>query len=152
MDAPAYIAWRDLMKTYPEAKVVLTVRDADSWYDSLRKTILAEGFIDQLMTTDLAPMLGPMLGAMMADAGLPAPPPDAPMGPPPREAMMAMREGHVAAVMREVPSERLLVFHVSEGWDPLCRFLGVETPGRAFPRVNDAESFHTTFAVPSAAG
>ncbi len=150
VDAPAYIAWRDLMKAYPDAKVVLTVRDAESWYASLRKTILADGYIDQLMTTELGPMLGPMLGAMMGELGGPPPPPDAPLAAPPREVMLALREAHVAAVQREVPPDRLLVFHVSEGWEPLCRFLGMEAPETPFPRVNDADSFHTTFAVPGA--
>jgi hypothetical protein len=148
VDAPAYVAWRDLMKAYPDAKVVLTVRDAESWYDSMRKTILADGYIERAMTTELGPMLGPMIGAMMAPAGAPPPPADAPPGPPPKEVFMAMREAHNAAVQREVPKDRLLVFKVSEGWEPLCRFLGVEVPAEPFPRVNEAETFHTTFAVP----
>ena len=147
VDAPAYLAWRDLMRAYPDAKVVLTVRDADSWYDSMRKTILADGYIDRLMATDLAPMLGPMVQTMLATAGGPPPPPDAPPGPPPRELMMAIREAHNAAVLREVPADRLLVYRVGEGWEPLCRFLGVDAPVELFPRVNDAETFHETFAV-----
>ena len=150
VDAPAYLAWRDLIRVYPDAKVVLTVRDAKSWYDSMLKTILADGYLDQLMTTDLAPMLGPMVGAMLAELGGPPPPADAPAGLPPKEVFMALREAHMAAVQREVPADRLLTFHVSEGWEPLCRFLGVDAPGGAFPRVNDAVSFHTTFAVPGA--
>ena len=60
---------------------------------------------------------------------------------------MAMREAHNAAVLREVPPERLLVFKVSEGWEPLCRFLGVDIPSTDFPRVNDAGSFHDTFGL-----
>jgi hypothetical protein len=149
VDAPAYVAWRDLMKAYPEAKVVLTVRDPESWYESMRRTILADGFLDALMATDLGAMLGPMLGAMMAEVpGLP-PMDGPPSGPPPRELMLAMGEAHNAAVLREVPPERLLVFKVSEGWEPLCRFLGVEIPGEAFPRVNDAESFNATFGIPA---
>ena len=151
VDAPAYIAWRDLMQAYPDAKVVLTMRDADSWYDSMRKTILADGYIDSLMTTDMAPMLGPMVGAMLSEVpGLP-PMDGPPSGPPPKEVMMAMREAHNASVQRDVPPERLLVFEVSEGWGPLCSFLGIEIPATPFPRVNDAESFHTKFAAPAGA-
>ena len=149
VDAPAYVAWRDLMKAYPDAKVVLTVRDADSWYGSMSKTILADGYLQSLMATDLAPMLGGMLGAMLSEVGGP-PPMDGPPGPPPKEVMMAMREAHDAAVQREVPPDRLLVFKVSEGWSPLCRFLGIEVPSTPFPRVNDSESFLTTFAAPAA--
>ena len=150
VDAPACLAWRDLMKAYPDAKVVLTVRDADSWYDSMSRTILADGYIDSLMATDLAPMLGPMVAAMLSVAGGPPPPADAPPGPPPKEVMMAVREAHDAAVRREVPPDRLLVFEVSEGWAPLCRFLGTPVPSTSFPRVNDAQSFHAVFAAPAA--
>ena len=32
---------------------------------------------------------------------------------------------------------RLLVFDVTEGWEPLCKFLGVQVPDGSFPRVND---------------
>lgn len=150
VDAPAFLAWRDLMVRYPKAKLVLTQRDADSWLDSMNKTILAAGYIDRLMTTALAPMLGPMVEAMLAIAGGPPPPADAPPGPPPKELLLALREAHDAAVKREVPEDRLLVFRVSEGWEPLCRFLGVEVPKTPFPRVNDAESFHATFSGPAA--
>ena len=42
-------------------------------------------------------------------------------------------------VKREIPSDRLLVFQVKEGWDPLCKFLGVPVPEEPFPNVNDTE-------------
>ena len=40
-----------------------------------------------------------------------------------------------------MPPERLLVYEVKEGWEPLCRFLGVPVPQTPFPHVNDAETF-----------
>ena len=49
---------------------------------------------------------------------------------------------HTEEVIRHVPADRLLVFDVKEGWEPLCRFLGVPVPeGVPFPRLNDAEEF-----------
>jgi hypothetical protein len=45
-------------------------------------------------------------------------------------------EQHYERVRRAVPAERLLVFRVQEGWEPLCRFLGVDVPDEPFPRVN----------------
>jgi hypothetical protein len=44
-------------------------------------------------------------------------------------------------VKRTIPSGRLLVFDVKEGWEPLCAFLGVSVPGTPFPRVNERENF-----------
>jgi hypothetical protein len=150
VDAPAFIAWRQLIAHYPDAKVVLTVRDADSWFASMSKTILAEGYIDRLMASPIGPMLGPMMGAMMAIAGGPPPPADAPPGPPPRDLLLALRTAHDAAVQSEIPADRLLVYRVGEGWERLCRFLDVEVPPASFPHMNDTESFHENFPAPTA--
>ncbi len=50
-----------------------------------------------------------------------------------------------ADVIRHCPPEKLLVFEVSEGWEPLCRFLGKPIPDVPFPRINDGESFKTNY-------
>ena len=42
-------------------------------------------------------------------------------------------------VIDTVPEEKLLIYQVKDGWDPLCRFLGVETPSVPFPRLNDTK-------------
>jgi hypothetical protein len=47
-------------------------------------------------------------------------------------------ERHNEEVRRRVPRDKLLVYEVKEGWGPLCEFLGVEEPGKPFPRLNDA--------------
>ena len=48
---------------------------------------------------------------------------------------------HVAAVKAEIPAERLLVYEVKQGWEPLCAFLGVPIPGEPFPRTNNRSEF-----------
>jgi hypothetical protein len=45
-----------------------------------------------------------------------------------------------------VPADRLLVFKVSEGWGPLCAFLGVDKPDTIFPNVNDRAEFKANIA------
>ena len=50
-------------------------------------------------------------------------------------------ERHNAEVIATVPRERLLVFDVKQGWEPLCTFLGVAVPKEAFPRTNSTEEF-----------
>lgn len=37
-----------------------------------------------------------------------------------------------------VPPEKLLVMSYSEGWEPLCKFLGKPVPNEPLPRANDA--------------
>ena len=44
-------------------------------------------------------------------------------------------------VIDTVPSERLLVWHPKEGWEPLCEFLDVPVPDQPLPNVNDTENF-----------
>ena len=54
---------------------------------------------------------------------------------------------HVEAVKAAVPAHRLLVYEVAEGWEPLCRFLGVPEPGEAdFPHVNVRADFEAMIA------
>jgi hypothetical protein len=57
-----------------------------------------------------------------------------------RENAVRVFEAHNAAVQAYVPADRLLVYEVSQGWEPLCEFLGVPVPDTPFPRVNDTES------------
>lgn len=146
VDAPACMAWRELAAKYPDAKVVLTVRNPDAWYASMSNTILSDGYMENLIASSIGPMIERMAARMMGPVG--PRPADAPPGPPPKEAMLAMREAHQAAVAAEIPAERLLVFNVAEGWGPLCRFLDKPVPDEPFPRVNDSASFHTNFPVP----
>ena len=44
-------------------------------------------------------------------------------------------------VQRNIPEERLLVWSVQEGWEPLCEFLEVDVPDAEFPRLNDSKMF-----------
>jgi hypothetical protein len=48
---------------------------------------------------------------------------------------------HTETVLAGVPKDRLLVFNVTEGWEPLCRFLGVPVPQTPYPRENTTEQF-----------
>ena len=55
--------------------------------------------------------------------------------------VIAAFERHNAEVQRAIPPERLLVFEAAQGWEPLCRFLGVAAPDAPFPRTNSREEF-----------
>jgi hypothetical protein len=48
---------------------------------------------------------------------------------------------HIADVKAHVPADKLLVYDVSEGWGPLCRFLNVPEPNEALPHLNKKENF-----------
>ena len=53
---------------------------------------------------------------------------------------------HTEAVVAGVPKDRLLVFNVTEGWDPLCAFLEVPVPETPYPRENSTQEFQTRVA------
>ncbi len=139
VDWPGCHFYRELMAQYPAAKVILTVRDPDSWYDSVANTLYS-----------LKTATDSHHAARSADASRPKPVPiyqnriwdetfsgrfeD-------REHAIEVFRRHNAEVRRTVPPDRLLVFEVSQGWQPLCAFLGVDPPELPFPRVNDTKAF-----------
>ena len=43
---------------------------------------------------------------------------------------------HIVNVKSLVPEEDLLIWNVKDGWEPLCKFLGHETPNLPIPHEN----------------
>ena len=137
VDFPSAMYYRDLMAAFPDAKVILSVRDPDAWYESMRQTILPAltRFPNNIVTPFLPYVSGPTLvmrGTAMrrvldhfSD----------------REASKKVFTDWNEEVKRTVPKERLLVFQAKEGWEPLCEFLGVPVPDEPFPRVNTRDDF-----------
>ena len=138
VDLPGCVFYRELLAKYPEAKVILTVRDPERWYDSTRQTI---HFADKTFPkwTILLLSRRKRVFQRLLD-GL-------------RDKLFQSRfedrsfaievfNRHNEQVRRDVPADRLLVYEVSQGWGPLCAFLGVPIPeGKPFPHLNDAAAF-----------
>jgi hypothetical protein len=152
-DWPASFFWRELAETYPEAKVVLTVREPHSWYVSFR--MLGSINPGGPMREDEAPeAIRPVLAAMerlrplFERIGRSIFGEDWRFGEKMPDEKRAVEAYHryVGAVRATIPAERLLVFDVRQGWGPLCGFLGVEPPpDDPFPHLNDAESIRRMF-------
>jgi hypothetical protein len=136
LDWPACDFWDELAREYPEAKIILTIRDSESWHESFRETLV------------------PLWGC--GDASAPAPPELADYLTlvqrialdtfggrlDDRAHVISVFEKHNNSVRSAVSPDRLLVFNVRDGWRPLCEFLGVPVPtGAEFPRLNDRTSF-----------
>ncbi len=137
-DFPSALYYRELAEAFPEAKVVLTVRDAEGWYESMRTTIVQS--FKRFPNRFIVPHL-PRIGApaqVMSPSPLKARIMDRFADKP---AILAEFQAHNEEVKRVIPPERLLVFDVKQGWGPLCAFLGVAVPEGPFPRVNDAKQF-----------
>jgi hypothetical protein len=144
VDWPACHFWRALAAHYPEAKVLLTVREPGSWYKSVSDTIY------QAMVRPLPAEAPPEVRAQLAMARKIVVEQTFGGRFEDRAHALAVYERHNEAVRREIPRERLLVYQVAEGWEPLCRFLGRPVPAAPFPRTNTTEDFLARFAAPPA--
>jgi hypothetical protein len=143
VDWPAFFFYGELMKAFPEAPVILTVRDPGRWYESVRSTIygihkLSAGPAPVRQAFALAGHFAPGVTgiARLADRTLWDGLFDGRFED--RSFAIEMFHRHNAEVRRRVPPERLLVYDVKEGWAPLCDFLGVEVPDEPFPHLNDS--------------
>ncbi len=145
VDWPGCAFYAELMRAYPTAKVVLTVREPEQWYESLRSTIyplykiaIASRWTAPVVRFPHRDLLASMTRNVVWDGTFRGRFEDR------REAIAAF-ERHVQEVIRQVPADRLLIFEVKDGWRPLCEFLGVEAPAdRPFPHLNDRETFRST--------
>ena len=144
-DWPGCTFYEELMERHPDAKVLLSVRDPERWYESTRKTIYKLG---TLSTGSPFSRLGFALISRLAFGGF-----QTGQGPMAKEIIfqgtfdgrfedkdhaIGVFNRHNEEVQRRVPKERLLVYEVKQGWGPLCEFLGVEVPDKPFPHLNDA--------------
>jgi hypothetical protein len=136
VDWPACAFWRELMVTYPEAPVLLSVRPPGEWLASFDATIRA--LLLRPRNPDVPPVRWDMTREVIVERTFGGRIDD-------DAAVVDAYERHNAQVIAEVPSERLLVFNVSEGWGPLCRFLGCEVPGEPFPRGNETAAFQARY-------
>lgn len=138
MDIPAALYYRELLAAFPEAKVILTVRDPGSWYESMRQTIYPA--TTRFPNRVVAPFL-PFIGAPVRVVRGTQLERDLIDRFPDREHAIETFDEWNEEVKRLVPADRLLVFEVRQGWEPLCEFLGVPVPDVSFPRANDAATF-----------
>ena len=131
-DWPGSFFWEELAREYPDAKVVLSVRDPEKWYESVLGTIsrVRQSLSRVLPLVPVLRWLPKMLDEIWSDV-FGADFED-------RGRTIAAFERHSREVKERVPAERLLVYEVRQGWEPLCRFLGVEVPDEPFPHVNSS--------------
>jgi hypothetical protein len=127
VDWPGAYFWREMIAAHPDAKVILTVRDPERWYDSIQATIFSLPD-DQLPDGPREIIFTRTFGGLLTD----------------RVWCQAVVAQHNKTVQESIAADRLLVFDVKDGWESLCAFLDVPVPeDEPFPRVNDTASFQT---------
>ena len=139
VDWPASYFWRELAAFYPQAKVILTVRDAARWFNSIDNTLFR--FMRSPVTPDdeaarrQIVMARDIVQKRTFDDRIDD-----------RDHVIDTFERHTRAVQAALPAERLLTYDVAQGWEPLCAFLGVPVPDQPFPCVNAQQELIDTHA------
>lgn len=150
VDWPAATFWRELVDAYPEAPVILTVRDPDAWYASAEQTVyqqavrlqtlgqegprgssLMEATLSHAQLTEFHQMIQETIWQPVFDGRFTD-----------RDYALTVYHRHIRDVRNHIAAGRLLVYDVRDGWAPLCAFLGVPIPETPFPRANDRAAFN----------
>jgi hypothetical protein len=134
VDWPGARYWRELIHHYPEAKVVLSIRHEQAWYDSMVATIGPFMWNYKTHPSERMRARAKMTLDIVEDQIFDGKLRD-------RDHAIAVFRQHVRSVQESVPNDRLLIYDVSEGWGPLCRFLEVATPNVSFPHSNSRDFF-----------
>jgi hypothetical protein len=135
VDWPACTMWRELASANPEAVILLSTREPETWWKSCENTIFKA--MQQAMEgepndwTNMARKMLDLFGGDMSD----------------RERSIAAFERHNAAVRAEADPKRLLDWTPGDGWEPICAALGVPVPDEPFPHVNTTEDFQKMMGV-----
>ena len=126
VDWPSSSFWSELSTIYPDSLVILSYRDADSWWQSASSTIFpkireSEGewrsMVNELFEHRFTPDTTD------------------------RSACIEAFNQHNELVRNAGLGPRLLEWQASDGWEPLCRALDLEIPEEAFPHVNSTAAF-----------
>jgi hypothetical protein len=146
VDFPGYPWYKEHMKKYPDAKVIMTVRDFESWYKSVDSTVFRAG---PQTPFEKIKMIGKLLFSARARNVVKcikwfkkvffAEQLQGRFGD--KEFAKKFWEDHITDVKASVPEDNLLIYDVRDGWGPLCKFLGVEEPSEPLPHLNKKENF-----------
>lgn len=135
VDWPTTSYYKHLMVKYPDAKFILTVRSAESWYTSVKNTVHP---VNQKKPTDdpKFQQFKRMVRKVTDHTGV--------IDPVTFADEEAIKQGfldHNEEVKRLIPADQLIVLELGEGWERLCKFLGKEVPDMPYPKANSTEEF-----------
>ena len=128
VDFPTCTFWEELAEAFPDALIVLSVREPESW---VRSWMGLWGYLKFFRLLRFLPFVSDVvavLDRLIAERTF--------GGRLDRDSLVASFEAHNARVQATIPPERLLVYRVQDGWEPLCNALGVPVPEVPFPRHN----------------
>ncbi|XP_078484558.1 uncharacterized protein LOC101242581 [Ciona intestinalis] len=149
-DGPISFFWEEIFSVHPDAKIILTVRDnEDQWFESRKRHVIRQSTnITWKLIHLFSPngrkfhryrrnlyrkLYGGNLTYLLSNTVL--------------NEIVTRRyyRQQITYVPQKVPKNQLLIYNVKEGWEPLCKFLGVETPDEPFPHKNKLGEAYEAF-------
>ena len=140
-DQPACAYWKEQLQIYPNAKIVVTVRDPEKWYKSWMNTaaLMQPDFESCPFGVRVFMGLGffnfknfaKMYSKVITD--------DTFNGDLSKKNMISAYQKHSENIKLLCPSEKVLFFNSSDGWEPLCKFLNVPIPNKPYPYLNETK-------------
>jgi len=127
VDYPGCTFWTQLADHYPDAKIILTVRDPERWYESVNETIMSQMLVEGTKGSPFGELMQKIVWGTVDNRMQD------------RDFMISYFENRNKEIIEAVPEDRLLVFEVKQGWGPLCEFLGLPVPDADFPHINSRE-------------
>lgn len=147
VDFPGSMYYKELADYYPESKVILSVRDPERWYNSVRSTIYSFDpgpaiKIRMLLMMPFSTTARNLFKVILLN--------DKSIWKKFFEGRFKDKEyainkfnNHIEEVKKVIPKDRLLIFEAKDGWAPLCKFLNTEIPNEPYPNSNKQNDFHT---------
>jgi len=149
VDWPAAACWREICAAFPEAPVLLNVRDFEPWYRSMENTIRAAKVtppeaLEQDANRPLPdPRLWGVIDALLWEGDFQSRFED-------KAWVRQMYDDRIEEITATIAPERLTVWTLGEdGWEPLAAMLGVDAPDEPFPRLHDTAEFRSEFGLPA---
>jgi hypothetical protein len=128
VDWPGVQHWRELVAYYPDAKIIHTTRDVEAWFESTQLTIFNAANQSRIIGSPFEEFFNYAVADVRAHLN-------------DRAFLIDYFRRHEAEVMATIPAERMLIYPVGSGWEPLCEFLGVPVPDEPYPRENSRRDF-----------
>jgi len=137
VDWPSAAFWPEISAAFPNAVILLSVRDPESWWKSASSTIFQA--IPQAPSVAWRDMVLDLMRARFTDRL------------DDRDACLAAYERWYADARARIPKDRLLEWRAKDGWAPICERLGVAVPDEPFPHANKTEDFQSMVRAQAAA-
>jgi len=131
----------DILDAWPDARVILSVREPDAWYESCNASLHAtRRLVGNGGVAGTAPAILQAIDSAIWEEVFDGRFPE-------RDYALEVFDRHRREVIERVPADRLLVYDIRDGWAPLCELLQVPVPDTPFPHLNGRSAFWSRFGV-----